>query len=219
MRSDVFLAAKALLFDCDGVLVDSDASVIRAWTRWAHQYRLPPTQVLAMVHGRRSADTVAALIDDARRAEALAAIDSFELEDAVTVSAISGACVLLALVPPSRWAVVTSGTASLAKARMAAAGIPMPSAVITADDVSAGKPDPEGYLAGAQALGVDTRDAIVLEDSVGGVLAARRARVAAVVGVQERAIETDADVVVRDLHGVRWTGSGLHIGGSAALRG
>jgi sugar-phosphatase len=203
------LPARALLFDCDGVLVDSDASVIASWSRWARAYGLDPDEVAAAVHGRRSADTVRLLIPPTLRAEALAAIDAFELEDAAQVTAIPGAATLLTSLPQGTWAVVTSGTRALATARLKAAGLPVPSVLITADDVTDGKPHPEGYLSGAKALGTPIEHTVVLEDSTSGIEAARRAGVGAVVGVSERALVTDADVVVADLRSLCWSGEAL----------
>ena len=202
-------ACEAVLFDCDGVLVDSDASVLSAWSRWARDHALDPDEVTAMVHGRRSADTVALLVAEAERAAALARIDRYEVEDAAGVAAIAGALDLLRSVP--RWAVVTSGTRALATARLAAAGLPLPSVLVTADDVQRGKPHPEGYLAAARGLGVDPARTVVLEDAQAGIDAARAARVAAVVAVGARG-ELTGDARVPDLTALRWTGSGLRIG-------
>jgi sugar-phosphatase len=105
--------------------------------------------------------------------------------------------------------VVTSGTRALATARLKAAGLPVPSVLITADDVTDGKPHPEGYLSGAKALGTPIEQTVVLEDSTSGIEAARRAGTGAVIGVSERALVTDADVVVADLRSLRWSGEGL----------
>ncbi|MEU6223142.1 HAD-IA family hydrolase [Streptomyces sp. NPDC047042] len=203
------LPARGLLFDSDGVLVDSDASVLASWSRWARAYRLDPDEVAATVHGRRSADTVRLLIPPDLRAEALTAIDAFELEDAAQVTAIPGAAELLTSLPHGSWTVVTSATRALAVARLEAAGLPVPSVLVTADDVTDGKPHPEGYLAGAAVLGIPIGHTVVLEDSTSGVEAARRAGTGAVVGVSERALPTDADVVVPDLRSLRWSGGGL----------
>lgn len=209
----------AVLFDCDGVLVDSDASVARAWTRWAVGYDLDPGTVNRLVHGRRAADTVALLLPPPLRDEALARINAFEIEDAAMVRPVPGAPELVASLPDGAWAVVTSGTRALATARLAAAGIRVPAAFVTADDVTAGKPAPDGYAAAARLLGVATRDAVVLEDAVAGVLAARAARVGAVVGVGERALESDADVVVRDLRAVTWHDGALGVDPGGVLLG
>jgi sugar-phosphatase len=189
------LPAGALLFDCDGVLVDSDLSVHRAWTRWAQSYRLDPDAVFAVVHGRRAADTVAVLIQSDLQAEAIRRINRYELEDAASVGAIRGAKKLTISLPPEIWAVVTSGTTALATARLMHAGITRPAILVTADDVAAGKPAPDGYLRAAAGLGVG-----------------------AVVGVGERVLDAGADVVVADLTGLAWSGGILSIEASALLR-
>ena len=189
----VVLPCRAVLFDCDGVLVDSDAAVQHAWTRWAVSYRFDPAEVTSVVHGRRSADTVAMLVEPDARTEALATIDAVrEIEDVDKVTAIPGALDLITTMPPAVWAVVTSGTTPLATARLKAAGLPVPAVLVTADDVENGKPAPDGYLAAAAALGVRPRVTVVLEDSASGVESARAAGVGAVVGVGDRALETDA---------------------------
>jgi mannitol-1-/sugar-/sorbitol-6-phosphatase len=218
MQSGVVLPCRALLFDCDGVLVDSDDSVRRSWGRWALHYGLEPDEVTPLVHGRRSVDTVNLLIAPDLRAEAVRTIDAFELEDARDVRGVAGARALVTSLPEGCWAVVTSGTPELARARLQASGIPLPRAVITASDVSRGKPDPEGYLAAAQSLEVPPQSAVVLEDSGSGVEAGRRAKVAGVVGVGAKALDTDADVVVRDLTSLTWTRAGLAVSGAGLLR-
>lgn len=215
----VTIDAAAVLFDCDGVLVDSDASVASAWTRWAGLYGLGPETVGEVVHGRRAADTVALLIDEDRQAAALADINAFEVEDAATVTSIAGAVALTDEMPDGTWAVVTSGNRVLAAARLSAAGISAPAVVVTADDVTDGKPHPEGYASAAERLGVLPSLAVVLEDADAGVRAARAAGVAAVIGVGGRALDSDADVVVRDLTWVSWTGDGLLIEPEGMLRG
>jgi sugar-phosphatase len=212
------IPCRGLLFDSDGVLVDSDASVDLAWSRWADDWDLDRVVVVAAVHGRRSADTVALLVDPARQAAALEAIDRYEVEDAATVTALPGAAELLGSLPDGRWAVVTSGRRPLASARLAAARLPVPSVLVCADDVPAGKPDPVGYRRAATALGLPPQDCVVLEDSPAGV-AAGLAAGATVVGVSERALATAAAVVVRDLRGLTWTGAHLQIPRSALLRG
>jgi mannitol-1-/sugar-/sorbitol-6-phosphatase len=218
MEPLVVLPCRAVLFDSDGVLVDSENTVARSWSRWAEHYGLDPDEVAPLVHGRRSLDTVRMLIPPQLRSEAVQLIDMYELEDAAEVRAVNGAAALVRSLPKPCWAVVTSGTAALARARLVAAGISLPQVVVTADDVSRGKPDPEGYLAAARGLDVSPQAAVVVEDSATGVDAARRAGVAGVVGVSSRALATDADVVVADLTCVAWTGSGLSVSGAGVLR-
>jgi len=215
---DIIIPASGVLFDCDGVLVDSDASVLSSWARWAVRYDQDPDTVGHAVHGRRAADTVESLIGPDRRAAALADINAFEVEDAATVTPIPGAADLVSSIPHGRWAVVTSGNRILAAARLATAGIPDAAVVITADDVVNGKPHPEGYAAAAARIGLTPDHTVVLEDADSGVLAARAAGVSAVIGVGERALDTDADIVVKDLRGISWTGNGLAIAHHAVLR-
>lgn len=204
------IPCRGLLFDSDGVLVDSDASVLHSWTRWAQRWDLDPAEVTAMVHGRRSADTVALLMAVEDRAPALAEIDRYEVEDAATVSALPGAAELLDALPAGSWAVVTSGRRELAVARLRAAGLPVPSVLVCAEDVPAGKPDPTGYLRAAVELGLPTAECVVVEDSPAGV-AAGVAAGATVLGVSERALDTPAVAVVRDLTGVTWDDVALHL--------
>lgn len=218
-QGDLLLPVRGLLFDNDGVLVDSDASVRSAWSRWAQTRGLDPEQVTAMVHGRRAADTVAMLVPVGQRDEAVASIERLELEDVDQVRPVPGARELVAQLPRESWAVVTSGTRELAGARLAAAGLPQPTVFVTAEDVAAGKPDPEGYAKAAAELGVEPAQALVLEDSDSdsGVRAGLAAA-CAVLGVGERALDTGAPVVVRDLVGARWSAAGLTVPAEAVLR-
>ncbi len=211
------IPARGLLFDNDGVLVDSDAAVAASWSRWALEHDLDPAAVLAVVHGRRAADTVADLVAEDRRAAAAELIDRYELQDAGTVPAVAGAADLLAALPPDVWAVVTSGTPALATARLTAAGLPLPGAMVTGHDVRTGKPDPEGYLLGARLLGVPPEETVVVEDAPAGI-AAGRAAGARVVGVGERALGTGADVVVADLTGLSWADGVLTVPAGSVLR-
>jgi sugar-phosphatase len=194
--------ATGLLFDSDGVLVDSDASVVRSWTRWSRNYELDPEAVLAVVHGRRAADTVRELLPTRWHAIALERIATYELEDVADVVALPGARELTAALPDGAWAVVTSATSALAAARLAAAGIAPPPVLVTADDIAAGKPAPDGYLQAASRLGAPAAQCVVLEDAGSGVAAARAASVGSVIGIGRRALDTDADVVVPDLRSV-----------------
>lgn len=205
----MLLACKAVLFDCDGVLVDSDASVARAWSRWAREFGLDPGSVVASVHGRRAADTIAELLPPGARAAATVRIDELELGDAPSVRACPGAVDLLSSMPRFRHAVVTSATRALATARLRAAGLAPPPVLITADDLSVGKPAPDGYLAAARALAVDPADVAVLEDSPAGVEAARRAGVGVIVGIGARPLGSAATVVVPNCASLSWCERGL----------
>jgi mannitol-1-/sugar-/sorbitol-6-phosphatase len=211
------LPAAAVVFDNDGVLVDSTAAVDLAWRRWAAAWNLDPDVVLGVAHGHRSRDTVRHFIGASDRVAALAQIDQLELEAAGGVGAVAGSTALVRSMPGDRWAIVTSGTRALAEARLAAAGLPLPAIMITADDVHRGKPDPEGYAAAIHRLGSAPGDVIVMEDSPGGISAARAAGVRCVVGVGASALGTEAVAVVRDLRGLSWA-AGLHVEAAGRLR-
>ena len=200
----VELDVAALLFDNDGVLVDSVEAGNDAWTRWAEEFGQDPGHVLSVIHGRRAADTVADLITDDRRAAATARIDELELETAHRARALPGSLELLTSLAASegvRWAVATSGGLPLARARLGAAGLPLPEVLVTAEDVASGKPAPDPYLTAADRLGVDPADCIVFEDTEAGIEAGSAAG-ATVVGVNLMAGPGQAAHTVTDLASV-----------------
>ena len=214
---DLMVPARGLLFDNDGVLVDSEVSVVESWSRWARDQGLDPAEVLAAVPGRRAADTVALFVTPDRLAGAVASITRHELEDVAGTTAVPGAVDLLTQLPADRWAVVTSGVRALATARLRAAGVPLPGHLVAAEDVTAGKPHPQPYLTGAARLGMAPADLVVLEDSPSGV-AAGLAAGCRVLGIGELALGTRATAVARNLSGVRWTGEGLLVPAATLLR-
>ncbi|MCF6521810.1 HAD-IA family hydrolase [Streptomyces sp. JJ36] len=201
------LAARALLLDMDGTLVDSDAVVRRVWTDWAREKGLDPERVLTIAHGRQGHATMADLFPD-RPAEVNHAENAVllarEKTDVDGVVPIPGAAALLASLSGSGvpHALVTSADAGLADARMGAAGLPVPRVRVTAECVSASKPDPEGFLKGAAELGHAPGDCLAFEDSAAGIAAALAAGMR-VVGVGPRAAAYGPTVAVPDLRGLR----------------
>ncbi len=201
--------AAALLLDMDGTLVDSHAVVERLWTQWSLAHGVDPARTLAVIHGRQGQDSMALLLPDrpheinlAENAELLAA----ETAQTDGVVAIPGAADLLAALDREGvpYALVTSATTELAAARMRAAGLPMPPVVIAAGDVSRSKPDPEGFLAGAAALGVDAARCIVVEDSANGIAAGLAAGMR-VIGVGPHAAAAAPTWTVVDARGIHVT--------------
>jgi HAD superfamily hydrolase (TIGR01549 family) len=189
----------AVLFDMDGTLVDSDAAVERSWRAWAQDYQLDPEAVLAIAIGVPAISTVRRLFPDWSeeriQADAARQLDR-ECHDLADVVPTAGAHRLLGVVAELGlpWAVVTSADTRLARARLGQADI-HPPLLFTLDDVTAGKPDPEGYLIAARQLGVDPVSCLVVEDSDAGV-AAGRAAGATVASVKGR----PADLRLTDLH-------------------
>lgn len=166
------LPTAALLFDMDGTLVDSTALVERTWGSFAESHGLDLVDVLAFAHGRPTAATVHRFLPDpAVAARETARLVAHEESTTDGVREIPGARAVLTALPAGSWAVVTSASRTLARNRMHAAGLPVPEILVSADDIVRGKPDPEGYLIAAAALGADIASATVFEDSHAGVRA------------------------------------------------
>ncbi|SHK68924.1 sugar-phosphatase [Pseudonocardia thermophila] len=173
-------AIAAVLFDMDGTLVDSDAAVERAWTTWAHEHGADPGETIAGAHGSPAENTVRRMLPHLDEAGVRRAADrQLELQytDVSDVVALPGAAELLADLDARGvpWTIVTSADRRLAKARLDAAGLPLPASAVTVEEISAGKPDPEGFLLGAQRLGVPPERCLVVEDSAPGIAAGRAA--------------------------------------------
>ncbi|HEX2313041.1 MAG TPA: HAD family hydrolase [Thermomonospora sp.] len=203
--------AAAVLFDVDGTLIDSTPVVERSAHRWAAEYGLDPVEFLADAHGRRTSDRVAEFLPPERVAEATARLDALEAADTEGITALPGVRELLGSLDGRPWALVTSMDRPLLAVRRAAAELPLPDVVVTAEDVRHGKPDPEGYLLAARRLGVEPADCVVVEDAPAGVRAGRAAgaRVIAVTTSHPASELAEADVVVPGLTAVAITPDGL----------
>jgi len=165
----------ALLFDLDGVLVDSRAVVERTWRRWAARHGLDAEPMLAVAHGRRIRDTLKAVVPHLDPAPEVAWLDAAELEDLEGVVAVPGAADLVGTLSGHRWGIVTSCGRELAERRLARAGLALPPLLVTSDDVTQGKPAPDGYLLGAARCGATPAACLVFEDAPAGIAAARAA--------------------------------------------
>jgi len=165
----------ALLFDLDGVLIDSTPAVARVWRRWAMERGFNPDEVVARAHGRPSLTTVREYLPNANHEAENKEVERQEIEDVEGVVPLPGALDLLASLPADRWTIVTSCTRRLAEVRIKAAGLPLPTKMITSSDIHNGKPHPEPYLKGASVLGFSAADCIVLEDVPAGVRAGKAA--------------------------------------------
>lgn len=199
------LTCSAVLFDLDGVLVDSTPASDRVWRGWASEHGLDPDYVIQWAHGRRSIETIRRVAPalDARKENVK--VERREIEDLEGVRAIEGAAELLVVIPPGHWTIVTSATRELAAARMGHVNLPLPKDAITAELVGRGKPDPEPYLKGAKLLGFSPAECLVVEDTAAGIAAAKSAGMQAVGLTTTYAAHElrDADVIVRscaDIH-------------------
>ena len=190
----------AVLFDLDGVLIDSTPCIVRHWREWADRHRLEIQQIMRAAHGMRTIETMRAVAPHLDVEQEERQFTAHEVVDVDGVAAIAEADRVLAELPAGAWAIVTSGSQALAEARLKQAGLPVPQVLVTADDVTRGKPAPEPYLAGAKRLGVLPERCLVFEDAPAGVIAAKKAGMR-VVGIttthtREALLENGADVVI-----------------------
>jgi sugar-phosphatase len=166
---------KALLFDMDGVLINSIPAVTRVWTRWAEQHGFDAREVVHRSHGRPSITTLRELLPNADHHAENRIIEQAEMEDLEGLVPLPGAQELLLSLPSDTWTIVTSCTRPLAEVRLRAAGLPLPRHFITSNDITHGKPHPEPYLKGAESLGFPATDCIVVEDVPAGIASGKSA--------------------------------------------
>jgi mannitol-1-/sugar-/sorbitol-6-phosphatase len=205
----------AILFDLDGVLVDSTGSVTRQWRRWAEELNLDPQKVVEIAHGVRTIEIVRKLAPQLDAEAEVLRIEKREADDQEGVSVMPGAAELLEAIPDGRWCVVTSGTRYLATSRLKLAKLPIPKVLVSADDVARGKPYPEPYLMGAKLLGMKPAECLVIEDAPAGIRAAHAGgmKAIAITSTYPAPELREADSVIQKLSQIRpgsWDG-GLNL--------
>lgn len=200
-KNAVVLHPRGILFDMDGVLVSSIGSVERTWEKWSHARGIDPQLAIRIAHGCRAIETVRQLRPDLDAAAEVEWLESTEMEDNDGMEVLAGVRRILDVLAHGSWTVVTSATERLARGRLAHAGIPVPETIVSADMVSQGKPHPEPYLMGAQLLGFDPAECLVIEDSAAGATAGRAAGCMVVATLFSHSMESlrDADWIVRSL--------------------
>lgn len=184
------IRCSALLFDLDGVLIDSTPAVSRVWRKWAIERGFNPDEVVGRAHGRPSLTTVREYLPNADHAAENREVERREMEDVEGIVVLPGARELLQSLPPARWTIATSCTRPLAGVRLRAAGLPVPEQMVTSTDVTHGKPHPEPFLMAAAKLGFPASRCIVLEDAPAGVRAGKAAG-ARVIGIRTTFPETE----------------------------
>ena len=194
----ISMRCRGVLFDLDGVLVDSTPAVARVWAWWAREHGFDPEEVVKKAHGRPSITTIRELLPDADHAAEDREVERREISDVEGVIPLPGAKELLQALPLEYWAIVTSCTRALAHVRIAAAGLPKPKHLVTATDVRHGKPHPEPYLKGAQILGIPADDCLVIEDAPAGIRAGKAA------GARVLALRTTASDAELQQAGADW---------------
>jgi HAD superfamily hydrolase (TIGR01509 family) len=192
---------EAVIVDMDGVLVDSSGATTRSWRAWGRRRGVDGVSIQARNHGRPARAVLAEHVDaEELEAEARFLLDA-EAGDIDGVVPLPGAMDVLALASTRPVAVATSATEQLARARFAAAGLPLPDVLVTSDQVERGKPAPDPYLLAARRLGVDPGRCLVFEDAPAGIAAARAAgmTVWAVTTTHDGSALTEADRVAAGL--------------------
>lgn len=173
------ICVRGVLIDMDGTAVDSNAIVEESWAHVCEEFGLNLPELLAFSHGRPGNETYRKFVPRMSEAEisrrVRAMLDN-EQKLAHLAKPIAGANRFLAELEELSvpWALVTSAPRTLAQARFEAAALPWPRSAIAVEDVTVGKPSPQGYRLAAAALGVDPAEAVVLEDAPAGVRAGLR---------------------------------------------
>ncbi len=196
LSSGTRIRAGAFLFDMDGTLIDSSATIERIWRRWAGRHGIDADALMRFAVGRRLTETIERFAVPGMDVAAEAMVIDADARAATEgVAAVPGADAFLGSLPADRWAVVTSAPAAIARRWLAAARLPVPSVFVSAEDVSVGKPDPEGYLLALARLGRPAVDAIVFEDTISGLTAGRAAgarTIAVATSLRARDLEREA---------------------------
>jgi sugar-phosphatase len=192
--------------------VDSTRAVDREWREWARRKGVDGNAVMAIAHGVRTIEVIRRVAPHLDADAEAWEIENEEANDQQGVYVMPGALTLERSIPEGRWGVVTSGTRLLASARLRFCGLPVPKVLVTAEDVSHGKPHPEPYLKGAELLGFKPADCLVIEDAPAGIQSAREGglKVIGITSTYPASKLSDADAVVAGLEQiqVRSNGSG-----------
>jgi sugar-phosphatase len=205
---------RAAIFDLDGTIADSEPRSAAAWRRAFEDHGLPPDEaVIRSFIGRRGADVVTVLASAYPGLDAEALIMRMRSHGNAPalppVGPLPGAVELVRQVHDHGHplGLVTSASRPYAERILDGFGLlELFDAVITSEDVDVGKPDPQGFRAGAVALGVDAAYCVVFEDAPAGVTAAKAAgmRCVAVATTHDPAELAGADLVVADLTKITW---------------
>lgn len=207
----------ALLFDNDGTLVDSHEAVEQSWGQWAQEFA-PDFVFSEEWFGNRAEDVIRRVLPPEQFERANDRINELEQLSAQLTVPTTGALELIDSLTASEWTIVTSANPRLAAARIAAAGLPLPAALVTAADVTRGKPAADPYLLGAERLGVPIAECAVFEDAISGVESGFAAGAALIIGIGERMIDSPAHYVVKNLEGIRLVNFELTIPEQIRLR-
>lgn len=203
------IKCNAVIFDLDGVLINSSVCIELHWQQWAEKHNLDLNKIMEVAHGRPTIETMRLIAPHLPTKEEAAQFEAAEALDTAGVVVIEGAAPLLNSLPTESWAIATSGTYVVATARLRHTKLPVPRILVTADDVTHGKPNPEPYLLAAKRLGLSPAECIVFEDAPAGIEAAKSAgmRVIAIASTHSQDQLTMADSIIERLVDIKITNS------------
>lgn len=192
---------RAVLFDVDGVLIDSLSVHRKVWSQWARARDLDVETVWGATFGRRPEETVESVAPGLDCVQERAYLDRLLERYEGEVVALLGAAVLLDGLGGLPWAIVTSGSRTVTINRFKRLGLPLPQVAVCGEDVQHGKPHPQGYLRASVELGVLPSDCVAVEDAPAGIAAARAAgcHVLAITTTHHAAACEEADEILSDL--------------------
>lgn len=182
------IRCKGLLFDMDGTLIDTTVIVERHWQIWCEKHNVEFSKLISVSHGRPSFEIMKEFApndkqDEYQTTEYLTELESHVANDREGMILIPGAKELLKFLPRNCWAVVTSAGFEMAQLRFQQTGLETPPILVSASHVTRGKPHPEGYMAAAKQLGVDSSECVVFEDAPAGIRAGVASGAKAVIGM------------------------------------
>lgn len=208
------MICRAILFDLDGVLVDSRGAVELSWQHWAELRKFDPGSVLRIAHGRRTSETIREIAPQMDVDTEVALLERLESEETRGLHVVAGAVELVHALKAREWAIVTSGSPKVALMRMRYCGIPTPEVFVTAHDVRQGKPAPDGYLAAARELKVAPHECLVIEDSAAGIASGKAAGAMVIAVAPDASEPAEADRIAEklsDIHVRRLPGAELAV--------
>ena len=204
--NDLFCVIKcdALLFDLDGVLVNSKKCAEFHWLQWARNHQVDETEILRHAHGGRPIEIIHHVAPHLNAGIEASAFEERDALDTFGLERIDGADKIIQSIPDGAYAVVTSTTQRTAITRLTFCGLPIPTILITADAVKSGKPAPEPYLIAAKKLRLAPAQCLVIEDSPIGIQSASSAgmHVVAVTSTYSQADLAKADVIINQLNDI-----------------
>lgn len=205
---------KGIIFDLDGVLVDSHAAHKKAWKKLLTSIGrdFTETELEFVVEGHKREEILRYFLGELSEADVQrygALKKSYFCEFVHEVKAVPGVLEFVRAAESADLALAVGTSAGGKRAEEMIAGLGLQShfsAIVTADDVTKGKPDPAVFARAAERLGISSRNLLVCEDAIAGVQAAKSAGMSCLViaanGRRELLQKAGADWIAEDFRSV-----------------